>query len=399
MERNWLIRTTQKQILGPVAKSKVLEFLQKGALGLNDEVTSGNGYWFSLKEKDLVDKYLLGDVPQGYNPISESKSILSKRENPDKTTSLNATPVNKTQVLKVGPLGPGVIPSNTDLEYPDITLINTSAGAQLNQESKPVTPATSSSHSSNAPLSAVSPVSLEDMKLPASEDLEFPDITLITASINNTPQTVSNHGQSIGTSSRPSETVEALASIEPVIYPEDDDLAYPDMGSMSAITSIPHEHNVEEDRDYKVDIAKTELHKSEVSTPKIEAKKSVTKDFRNEFEHDSGLSLASSVHHEEKHAKAEPAQNFKKDKSKDSHQSPDDKKLLHERKVKASLNPAAPREVTKDLPPEVQRSTMPEHLKKRNDNYLMYLLVIIVLILLSLFFYYYRTILNKPLPV
>ena len=70
MERNWLIRTHQKQILGPVGKTKVIEFLQKGALGLNDEVTCGNGYWFWLKEKDLVDKYLYGDVPQSYNPIS-----------------------------------------------------------------------------------------------------------------------------------------------------------------------------------------------------------------------------------------------------------------------------------------------------------------------------------------
>ena len=52
--------------------------------------------WFWLKEKDLVDKYLYGDVPQSYNPISESKSVLSKRENPDKTMSLNATPANKT---------------------------------------------------------------------------------------------------------------------------------------------------------------------------------------------------------------------------------------------------------------------------------------------------------------
>jgi len=76
MERNWLIRTTQNQILGPVSKAKVLEFLQKGALGPGDEVCSGNGYWFYIKEKDLVDKYLHGDVPQGYNPISESISVL-----------------------------------------------------------------------------------------------------------------------------------------------------------------------------------------------------------------------------------------------------------------------------------------------------------------------------------
>ena len=92
MERSWLIRTTQNQILGPVAKSKVLEFLQKGALGLNDEVTSGNGYWFSLKEKDLVEKYLNGDIPQSFNPVSESKSVLVFKKNQDKTTSLNSSP-------------------------------------------------------------------------------------------------------------------------------------------------------------------------------------------------------------------------------------------------------------------------------------------------------------------
>ncbi|MDD4975620.1 MAG: hypothetical protein PHY93_14785, partial [Bacteriovorax sp.] len=186
MERNWLIRTTQKQILGPVAKAKVLEFLQKGALGINDEVTSGNGYWFSLKEKDLVDKYLFGDVPQGYNPISESKSVLSKRENPDKTTSLNATPANKTQVLKIGALGPGIFPANDDLEYPDITMLNTTAGAQLNQEVRPVAPTVASRADSS-----------EETKLPTSDDLEFPDISLITATINNSPLIEISHGQPI----------------------------------------------------------------------------------------------------------------------------------------------------------------------------------------------------------
>jgi hypothetical protein len=77
----------------------------------------------------------------------------------------------------------------------------------------------------------------------------------------------------------------------------------------------------------------------------------------------------------------------------------EEKKLLHERKVKSSSLQITPKEVTKDLPKELPPRSMPEHLKKRNDNYLMYLLVIIVLIILSLFFYYYSNILNKPLPV
>jgi hypothetical protein len=387
MERNWLIRTTQKQILGPVAKAKVLEFLQKGALGINDEVTSGNGYWFSLKEKDLVDKYLFGDVPQGYNPISESKSVLSKRENPDKTTSLNATPANKTQVLKPGALGPGVLPANDDLEYPDITMINTTAGTHQGLEVKTAAP------------SALA----EDTKIPTSEDLEFPDISLITAAINNSPRVEISHGQSIEMKSSSSAAVEMFVSNEAVVYPEDDDLAYPDMGGMKTNMAAPereaHEE-VEDDRDYKVDLTKAETTKPEVSVPKIEVKKTVSKDFRNEFENDSGLTLAThSVPNEVKHVKAELAQSFRKDKSKESNLHSDDKKLLHERKVKASLHSANPREATGDLPTEVQRSALPEHLKKRNDNYLMYLLVIIVLIILSLFFYYYRTILNKPLPV
>ncbi|MDO9181812.1 MAG: hypothetical protein Q7U04_05360, partial [Bacteriovorax sp.] len=168
MERNWLIRTTQKQILGPVAKSKVLEFLDKGALGLNDEVSSGNGYWFSLKEKDLVEKYLLGDVPQTYNPISESISVLSKRENPDKTTSLNATPINKTQVLKVGAMLAGILPNESDLEFPDITIVNTSASTLL-----------------YAPNS--------ELKMPTTDDLEFPDISMIKKSINDSPNIMQNH--------------------------------------------------------------------------------------------------------------------------------------------------------------------------------------------------------------
>src|SRR5690349_5462118 len=102
MDRNWLIRTSQNQILGPVAKQKLLEFIQKGALGMMDEVTSGNGYWFSLKEKELVEKYLHGDLPQGYNPISESRSVVSRKDNPDKTTSINTAPVNNniTQVIR-----------------------------------------------------------------------------------------------------------------------------------------------------------------------------------------------------------------------------------------------------------------------------------------------------------
>ncbi|TDJ07378.1 MAG: hypothetical protein E2O68_03740 [Deltaproteobacteria bacterium] len=77
MERNWLIRTGQNQILGPVTKDKVKELISSGSLDLEDEVCSGNGFWFKIKENDLVDKFLHGDYIQGFNPVSEAKNILT----------------------------------------------------------------------------------------------------------------------------------------------------------------------------------------------------------------------------------------------------------------------------------------------------------------------------------
>lgn len=389
MERNWLIRTTQNQILGPVAKAKVLEFLQKGALGLNDEVTSGNGYWFSLKEKDLVEKYLYGDVPQGYNPISESKSVLSRRDNPDKTTSLNTAPANKTQVIKLGSTGPAIIPDSKDLEYPDITMINTTASTQL---------------AAQAPVATQG----DELKLPNQDDLEFPDVAMITGSVNSSMsmghdqmQTHAVESRPIEIKSRPAEKVEAPALQDgPVVYPEDDDLAYPDMGIASSTPAEPEE----EELDFKVELPKPAAPptSSEATSP---GAKKIVRDFNNEFEESSGLSLVMGGAHKEPKVEAapEPAISLvKKEKPKEvqakAETHHEDKKLLHERKVKASALPAQ-KESTKDLPKEMPPRSMPEELKKRNDNYLLYILIILVLIILSLFFYYYRTILNKPLPV
>lgn len=381
MERNWLIRTSQNQILGPVAKAKVLEFLQKGALGLNDEVTSGNGYWFSLKEKALVEKYLHGDVPQGYNPISESKSVLSRRDNPDLTTSLNTAPANKTQVLKAAAQTPGVLPANDDLEYPDLTMVNNNLGDQLK--------------------AATGGVSSEEAKLPTQDDLEFPDIVSIAASIENNPHTMVETKNSNQMKSVSKVAEEVASSNEPIVYPQSDDLAYPDMTVMT-------EDKEEEDRDFTVVIpspkgameklvaapAKAQESAEATADAKPEIKKVPKKDFKPEFDDNSGLSLVSTAAPE---AKIDKAQRIEAKKSKETHI--EDKKLLHEKKVKASTREAVAREMIKSGPKETAERAMPDHLKKRNDNYLMYVLVILVLIILSLFFYYYRTILNKPLPV
>ncbi|MGZ3787587.1 MAG: hypothetical protein ACXVLQ_03650, partial [Bacteriovorax sp.] len=351
-------------------------------------------YWFSLKEKHLVEKYLHGDVPQGYNPISESKSVLSRRDNPDKTTSLNTAPANKTQVMRAGKEEAAVIPASSDLEYPDITLVNMTASSQLKNIEAP--------HA-------------EDMKLPAQEDLEFPDITMISTNANQSMSGQEGHLQSLAPAlkpvevkSRPPEKSEAssVSGEGPIVYPADDDLDYPDM-----VAGRPKEKIEEEELNFKVNVPAQKAAES-TPPPKAIASKSSSRDYKIEIEENSGLTLdmgslpkepkESKESKDERSEKKEPIISLMKKEAKEAHGSAalhEDKKLLHERKVKVSAQPAVQKEIVKDGPSELPPRTMPEHLKKRNDNYLMYILVILVLIILSLFFYYYSTILNKPLPV
>lgn len=411
MERNWLIRTSQDQILGPVAKAKVVEFLQKGALGLNDEVSSGNGYWFSLKEKDLVEKYLYGDVPQGYNPISESKSFLSRRENPDLTTSLNNSPANKTQVLQAAAQAAGVLPPTNDLEYPDLTLVNNSPALEL-----------------KAGAENVAVAGDEAAKLPTQDDLEFPDMgfaenSATSSNKNSQPLSIAEkHSVEIKTQpeahvAQPKAVPEevAVSNNGSIVYPKSDDLAYPDMEEMASLSLSSgqvkeevkeqvKEEPEEEDRDFTVVIPrnlKQALEKpaekpKEATEAKVEekseTKRAPKKDFKKEIDESSGLTLVSSGLDQ---GEIDKAQKAEAKKSKEIHF--EEKKLLHERKVKASELLA--QKIMSDDPKDLPERTMPDHLKKRNDNYLMYILVILLILILCLFFYYYRTILNKPLPV
>lgn len=81
MDKNWLIRTKSNHILGPVSKEKVVELYQNGSIKPDDEVCTGNGYWFFIREEDLVKRYIIGSEAQGFNPISEAKDVLVKKNN------------------------------------------------------------------------------------------------------------------------------------------------------------------------------------------------------------------------------------------------------------------------------------------------------------------------------
>jgi hypothetical protein len=99
MEKNWLIRTQNNQLLGPVSIKKIRELIEKGSLKSEDEISCGNGYWFFIREEDLISKYVNSEIPQGFNPVCEADSVLTVKalEN-----SENA-----------------FIPDEDDLEYPD----------------------------------------------------------------------------------------------------------------------------------------------------------------------------------------------------------------------------------------------------------------------------------------
>ncbi len=79
MNKNWLIRTKNNHILGPVSLEKIKTLLENRSLNSEDELCSGNGYWFSVKEDQLVEKYIYKEIPQSYNPITEAKTVVARK--------------------------------------------------------------------------------------------------------------------------------------------------------------------------------------------------------------------------------------------------------------------------------------------------------------------------------
>lgn len=105
MVKNWLIRTKNNHILGPVSKQKIRELISNGSIKGDDEICSGNGYWIYVREQDLVAKYVLNDETQPFNPVQEAEPV--KALSPDKKD------------LEY-PAGEDQVPSDSDLEYPDM---------------------------------------------------------------------------------------------------------------------------------------------------------------------------------------------------------------------------------------------------------------------------------------
>lgn len=93
------------QILGPVVKEKVIEFLENGTLHEEDELCSGNGYWFWVKENNLIASFIKGDVPQPFNPLNEAENKELVATNDEAPEELNDENGQK-------------LPNEDDLEFP-----------------------------------------------------------------------------------------------------------------------------------------------------------------------------------------------------------------------------------------------------------------------------------------
>ncbi len=60
----WLVRTAKNVISGPHSKTEVIDLVKSGAIGPQDEVCPGNGYWIYLHEHEEVQKWLGIAVPR-----------------------------------------------------------------------------------------------------------------------------------------------------------------------------------------------------------------------------------------------------------------------------------------------------------------------------------------------
>jgi hypothetical protein len=174
-EKVWLIRTKNKQILGPVSKKKIIEFVERKSLQPDDEITRGNGYWFHVKEQDLLDKYVFGDVPQEFNPICEAKTIVVKQEKPENTSSFNPSKPNMGRRKEDTN---EKIPASDDLAYPDID-----DGVTQLPESEPEDntqmiqiPVKEKAPKMEPVVFDNSPSNEADGKVPDEDDLAYPDM-------------------------------------------------------------------------------------------------------------------------------------------------------------------------------------------------------------------------------
>jgi len=84
----WLVRTAQNQIAGPYSKEQIIDMIQRGQIGLQDEVCQANHYWIYLHEREEVSAQLGIEVlrskkERGDEEITETQTESLRDEETD----------------------------------------------------------------------------------------------------------------------------------------------------------------------------------------------------------------------------------------------------------------------------------------------------------------------------
>lgn len=94
----WLVRTTENQILGPYSRDQVCKLITEGELTLDDEVCGANHYWFYLHERDEVAGQLGIEVPQSMYELATEEptesltvEITEESTDPDLSSRLSGS--------------------------------------------------------------------------------------------------------------------------------------------------------------------------------------------------------------------------------------------------------------------------------------------------------------------
>ena len=237
MEKNWLIRTSRFQILGPVSREKIIELIKKGSLKINDEICSGNGYWFHIRDSDAMNSFLYDFETQNFNNISEAMDVLSGNKGQIRSNAnvLEDTVIQDLKGLIKSPVLEQAPEYNEDIKLPG-------------------------QNDLDFPLSGQNSNLVDDIKLPDNKDLAFPDI--------------GNSG-SLDVEKRKTQITQPVFTEEGDVIPAKDDLAFPEISSSK---------NIEDGKDMKSTEEEEVLlpNQSDLEFPSIEA---LSKDNQNE---DSG---------------------------------------------------------------------------------------------------------------
>ncbi|OFZ39117.1 MAG: hypothetical protein A2385_08065 [Bdellovibrionales bacterium RIFOXYB1_FULL_39_21] len=158
-----------------MSRDKIVSLVEKNALGEEDELCSGNGFWFQVRDNEMIDKHLIGAALQDFNRISESVSVLTSppsdaqiKSSSEKVSKvLENTVVTNLKGMKFDVVAEG--PENTSQDAPvESKKVESDADGMVRL------PSEKDLEYPDLPGSEVPAKS--EMVLPKSEDLEFPDL-------------------------------------------------------------------------------------------------------------------------------------------------------------------------------------------------------------------------------